>query len=77
MREIENVDVELPSPQKPSKQWLLKEYEINIRFLSRGCVIKVGCKEIPFESVKIAMAALNAYVENPEDTGTEWLKELV
>lgn len=64
-------------PEKPSNQWVLKEYEINIRFLSRGCVVKVGCKEIPFESVKIAMEALNAYVENPEDTGSEWLKELV
>ena len=55
-----------PTPQgkewRPSKEEALREYEINIRFLSRGCIVRVGCKEIPFEDVSNAMAQLNEYV---------------
>lgn len=47
---------------RPSKQEALKEFQIAIRFLSRGCIVQVGCKEIPFEDVSRAMAELNAYV---------------
>ena len=47
---------------RPSKQECLRQYDISIRFLSRGCVVKVGCKEIPFEDVSNAMAQLNEYV---------------
>ena len=47
---------------RPSKQNALKEFQIAIRFLSRGCIVQVGCKEIPFEDVSRAMAELNAYV---------------
>jgi hypothetical protein len=47
---------------RQSKQETLKEFQITIRFLSRGCIVQVGCKEIPFEDVSRAMAELNAYV---------------
>lgn len=47
---------------RPSKQEALREYEINIRFLSRGCIVRVGCKELAFEDVSRAMAELNEYV---------------
>jgi hypothetical protein len=47
---------------RPSKQEALREYEINIRFLSRGCVVRIGCKEIPFEDFSRAMAEINEYV---------------
>ena len=47
---------------RPSKQEALREHEINIRFLSRGCIVRVGCKEIPFEDVSNAIAQLNEYV---------------
>jgi hypothetical protein len=47
---------------RPSKQEALKHYEINIRFLDRGCIVTVGCKEIPFEDVSRAMAEINEYV---------------
>jgi hypothetical protein len=47
---------------RPSKQDALRDYEINIRFLSRGCIVRVGCKEIAFEDVSNAMAQLNEYV---------------
>jgi hypothetical protein len=47
---------------RPSKQEVLREYDINIRFLSRGCIIRVGCKEIAFEDFSRAMSELNEYV---------------
>jgi hypothetical protein len=74
---IEQEMAEMPAPQRltepcmeqpmtkewrPSKQECLRQYDISIRFLSRGCVVKVGCKEIPFEDVSDAMAHLNEYV---------------
>jgi hypothetical protein len=63
---------QIENDYKPSAQQALREYEINIRFLSRGCVVRVGCKEIPFESTDAAMAELNAYVANPVGTEIKW-----
>lgn len=56
----------------PKKQELLKNYEINIRFLSVGCVVRVGCKEIPFTSVSEAMNELTKYVVNPYQETKRW-----
>ena len=58
----------------PNKQQILREYEINIRFLSVGCVIRVGCKEIPFTNVGEAMEELNKYVSNPYEEQKRWNK---
>jgi hypothetical protein len=62
----ESMDQEAKTPEtkewRPSKQEALQEYEISIRFLSRGCVVRVGCKEIAFEDVNKAMAEINEYV---------------
>ena len=52
---------------KPSNREALKSYEIAIRFLDRGCMVRVGCKEIAFEDVKKAMSEINEYV-----TGDTW-----
>jgi len=60
------------SEYKPKKQEILREYEIGIRFLSVGCVVSVGCKQIPFRSVKEAMDKINKYVENPYEEGKKW-----
>ena len=57
---------------KPNKQQILRDYEINIRFLSVGCVVRVGCKEIPFTNVGEAMVELNKYVSNPYEEGKRW-----
>jgi len=56
----------------PNKQQILREYDISIRFLSVGCIVKVGCKEIPFRRVSEAMEELNKYVENPHDETKKW-----
>lgn len=57
-----------------SKTEYLKEYEINIRFHSIGCVISVGCKSVPFSTVEEGMKALNAYVANPFEEQKKWNK---
>ena len=76
--ELENqVEVAVPSPTEEyrplqANQEALREYEISIRFLNRGCVVGVGCKSIAFESVKNAMDAINEYVVNPWDEQQKW-----
>ena len=57
---------------KQSRTECLREYSINIRFLSVGCVIEVGCKSIPFSTVKDGMKALNDYVATPYETRKIW-----
>jgi hypothetical protein len=69
--------VESPTTDyRPSNKEALREYEVRIRFLSRGCVVSVGCQEIAFESVETAMTAINTYVANPYDEQKRWRKIL-
>lgn len=69
-------EVTTPAGEKefrPSNGELLKDHEINIRFLSgRGCMIRVGCREIAFEDNQKAIEALNAYVANPYEESQKW-----
>jgi hypothetical protein len=58
----------------PSKLELLQRHEIVIQFMSVGCLIRIGCKSIPFESVEDAMKELNAYVNNPHESIKKWEK---
>ena len=55
-----------------TKQQLLSRYSIKIDFLSRGCVVNIGCKNIPFEKVKDAITEINRYVNNPEEVEKEY-----
>ena len=48
-----------------SRMEQLRDYNITIEFLSIGCIIRVGCRSIPFSTVKHGMAALNEYVNDP------------
>jgi len=76
MRDYDNnVRVEQPTAcegYKPSNHQALQEYEINLRFLSRGCIVNVGCKSIAFETVESAMKELNEYVNNTYETQKKW-----
>jgi hypothetical protein len=51
-----------PQEYRPSNLEALREYEINITFLNRGCVVRVGCKSIAFTDINEAMAEINEYV---------------
>ena len=57
---------------KPSRMDCLRNYTINLRFLPIGCIIEVGCKQIPFTTVKEGMQALNDYVANPYEVRKIW-----
>ena len=59
---------------KPLRQECLRSYEVKIRFLTIGCVISVGCKEIPFTTIKEGMEALNEYVARPYESQQAWEK---
>jgi hypothetical protein len=57
---------------KPRNEEVLREYEVRIQFLNRGCVIHVGCKAIAFESIETAMKELNEYVNNAWEVQKKW-----
>lgn len=58
--------------QRPSRTECLRDFSINIRFLSIGCLIEVGCKSVPFSTIKEGMKALNDYVSNPFEVRKAW-----
>lgn len=57
---------------KPRNEEVLREYEVRIQFLNRGCIIHVGCKAIAFESIETAMKELNEYVSNTWEVQKKW-----
>lgn len=61
-----------PKQRQRSKQEILQEYPIGIKFLSRGCIVEVGCKTVAFTTVEEAMAAIRNYVADPETVGEYW-----
>ena len=72
---------EVPVPQiekewRPTDAEALREFEIRIKFLNRGCVVSVGCKDIAFEDPIKAMEAVNVYVANPWEEQQKWRKLL-
>lgn len=64
--------VELTKEYKPLRSEVLSTYSINIEFLSIGCVIRVGCKSVPFSTIEEGMKALNDYVANPYEVRKIW-----
>ena len=61
---------------KPRREELLREYEIKLQFLSRGCIVHVGCKSIAFETIESAMKEVNDYVNNTWEVQKKWRKLL-
>jgi len=72
MEQLEPIMDPPPKMARRSKQQLLSDYEIHIKFLSSGCLINVGCKSIGFSSSEEAIAELNRYFENPSKVDDEW-----
>lgn len=65
---------ELTTMESETRNQALQKWEINIRFLSVGCVISVGCKTIGFGDVDEAMRELTNYVSNPLEEREKWNK---
>jgi len=59
---------------RPPRMECLRAYNINIRFLSVGCLIEVGCQSIAFSTIKEGMEALNQYVAKPYEVRQIWEK---
>ena len=59
---------------RPSKSEYLRRYPISIKFLDRGVMVTVGCKEIAFESVENFMQSFNIYMNTPGDAQESWEK---
>jgi hypothetical protein len=63
---VENsLDVACKEYIRPRMDYL-RDHEINIRFLSLGCIVRVGCKEIAFTSIQEAIQEVNEYIANPK-----------
>ncbi len=62
---------------RSSRAEYLREYSINIEFLSIGCIIRVGCKSVPFSTIEEGMEALNDYVANPYYARRMWEKKFL
>ena len=63
-----------PCEYTPTRSQALKDHHLSIEFLSIGCLVRVGCKTIPFTSVDEAMKEVNAYVKNPVASQKTWNK---
>jgi hypothetical protein len=59
---------------RPSRIESLRNNNINIEFLSMGCIVRVGCMSIPFQYVNDAVEAIQEYVKNPYDEKQRWEK---
>ena len=83
MRELTPVEQTEPCPPLTyeqqvaglTDQQVLKEYEIRIQFLDRGCIVNVGCKAVAFSNVKLAIEAVTEYVDNPKKVSKKWRDE--
>ena len=52
----------------------LRRHEITLRFLDRGMVVRVGCKEIAFSNSQEGIDALNKYIADPYNEQVRWEK---
>lgn len=59
---------------KSSKTQLLKRWSIGIEFFDSGCIVRVGCKTIAFDTVEEALAEIEEYCKDPHAAIKEWSK---
>jgi hypothetical protein len=66
----------LSKEYRPSDNDILRQYEITLKYLSKGMIITIGCKQIAFSDNKEGLDALNAYINNPNEESDRWHKIL-
>ena len=59
---------------KPTRIEALRNYNLSIRFLDRGVIATVGCKDIAFETISAFLKSFEAYMGDPYTVQQEWLK---
>jgi len=47
-------------------------YSISIDFLNRGCIVRIGCKHIAFESPNYALKEIQEYIADPIGMQRKW-----
>lgn len=72
--ELRREELSSKCSQQKSRLDLLRQYDINIKFLSSGCLVTVGCKSIAFSTIDEAMHQLNEYVKHPLKASEKWNK---
>jgi hypothetical protein len=50
----------------------LRQHSISIDFLNRGCIIRIGCKHIAFESPNDAIKEIQEYIADPIGIQRKW-----
>ena len=73
-------EVSMPEPTeccvktewRPTRNESLRSHNINIEFLSMGCIVRVGCMTIPFQYINDAMDAIQEYIKNPYEEEKKW-----
>ena len=51
---------------------LLKQWEVNIRVLTVGCIINVGCKSFAFSTIEEGLKELQDYYKDPSAARAKW-----
>ena len=67
---------DFPSEYMPNADELRQRHEVNIQFLTSGCVVRVGCKSIAFTDIDIAAREVAAYVKDPIASYKKWADTL-
>jgi len=63
-----------PMAYRATRTEALRNYSINIKFLDRGVMVTVGCKDIAYESIEAFTKSFIAYMEDPFSVQESWLK---
>ena len=58
----------------PSKGDILKDYEVSIKSLDSGVIVRVGCRSIAFNSLEDALVHVNLHFKDPVTSYKKWTK---
>jgi hypothetical protein len=64
--EIQPIEIRMTGPET------LRQYPLLIDFLHRGCIIRIGCKQIAFESPNDAIKEIQEYIADPIGMKKKW-----
>jgi|LakMenE18May11ns_1017448.scaffolds.fasta_scaffold8775631_1 hypothetical protein len=64
--EIQPIEIRMTGPET------LRQYPLSIDFLHRGCIIRIGCKHIAFESPNDAIKEIQEYIADPIGMKKKW-----
>lgn len=61
--------------REPTRQELLRSYDVKITFVDSGCIVNVGCRNVAFTTTEEAVDAVNKYIANPKEELEKWNKK--